>query len=229
MIVGIMQPYFMPYIGYYQLINSVDKFVILDDVNFIKRGWTNRNYILSNGQKFRFTLPLQKQSQNRLFNEILVQNEFHHFLQTLRHSYCRAPYYREASDIINNAILSSDNFCDMTVTSIREVMNYLSINTEILISSKLDKNNNLRGEERIINICKCLNASTYINPIGGKDLYNKQRFSSECIELRFLQPGFTPYPQIKSSEFVPGLSIIDLLMNCDRASITDMLHNYTLI
>ena len=87
MTIGIMQPYFMPYIGYFQLIKAVDRFVILDDVNFITRGWANRNQIIVNGAKHRFSIRLCRQSQNRLFNEIVIADDFHRFFETLRHSY----------------------------------------------------------------------------------------------------------------------------------------------
>lgn len=228
MIVGIMQPYFMPYIGYFQLINSVDKFVILDDVNFIRRGWANRNCILSNGQKRRFTIPLIKQSQNKLFNEIYTNNEFHNFLEMIRHSYCKTPYYQEIVEIINNSIFSGQKLCDIAIASIREICDYLSVDTEILISSELDKDNSHKGEKRIIEICNHLNASRYINPIGGKGLYCRKSFAAENIELKFINPVFREYPQPNTKEFIPGLSIIDVMMNCDKDTIKKMLSDYTL-
>ena len=229
MTIGIMQPYFMPYIGYFQLIKAVDRFVILDDVNFITRGWANRNQIIVNGAKHRFSIRLCCQSQNRLFNEIVIADDFHRFFETLRHSYGKAPYYTPTIEMLKSICSSTTLFSDFATNALKSICHHLSIDTEILISSQIDKDNNLRQSKRIIDICRRLNADAYINPIGGQELYDKDDFSRHNIKLKFIKPEFTPYPQINSSQFIAGLSIIDILMNCDKHQINELLNNYTLI
>lgn len=229
MTIGIMQPYFMPYIGYFQLIKAVDRFVILDDVNFITRGWANRNQIIANGAKHRFTIRLHNQSQNKLFNEIVIADDFHRFFETLRHSYSKAPYYTPTIDMLKSICSSTTLFSDFATNAIKSICCDLSIDTEILTSSQIHKDNNLRRCERIIDICRRLNADVYINPIGGQELYDNDDFVQNNIKLKFIKPEFTPYQQINSSQFIAGLSIIDILMNCDNRQIHELLNNYTLI
>lgn len=230
--VGIMQPYFFPYIGYWQLINAVDRYVICDDVNYIKGGWINRNYILVNGRRKRINLRLSKASQNKLINEIeLLCDEVYYdkLLKTIEFSYKKAPYFNEVFPLINSIIKHDEkNLAKYLAHSIQEVCKYLGIDTRLIISSELDKNNSLRRQYRIIEICKLLNADQYINAIGGIELYSRDDFLAHGIDLKFLKTREIKYQQF-NKEFIPNLSIIDILMFNSVEETKKLLGEYDLI
>jgi hypothetical protein len=209
-----MQPYIFPYIGYFQLINTVDRFVFLDDVNYINRGWINRNNILVNGKANMFTVPLQNASQNRLINEVKVAegNWKDKILKTIEMAYKKAPEFKIVFPLIRDVFSSGDSsIAAMARQSIKQVCTYLEILTEFIDSSERYGNKHLKGEERIIDINVQENSINYVNPIGGMELYRKENFATKGINLYFLQTKKIIYPQF-NNEFVPSLSIIDVLM-----------------
>ncbi|TDX58918.1 WbqC family protein [Orenia marismortui] len=230
--VAIMQPYLFPYIGYFQLLNRVDKFVLYDDANYINRGWINRNRILLNGKAKMITLPLNGASQNKLINEISIHNgkrEKKKFLKTIRHAYTNSPYYNQVFPLIEE-IMSNDeeNIAKFIEYSLKRIGDYLDYNTDFIISSELGKNNSLKGEDKILDICQLLKADIYINPIGGRDLYSKDRFIGEGIELYFIQTNKIRYSQ-NNENFIPNLSIIDTLMFNSKNKVKDFLEGYKLV
>jgi len=232
MTIAIMQPYIFPYIGYFQLINAVDKFVIYDDVNFINKGWINRNNILVSGQPHLFTIPLKDASQNKLINEVELMTTDpwkKKFLKTVQQSYQKAPNYIAVFALIEEIIQTeTKTIHELTVHALKQVCIYMGINTEIAYSSTVYKNTHLKGPDRILDICKQENASQYINPIGGMELYEKSKFANEGIRLNFLKSVASPYSQFKNA-FVPWLSIIDILMFNDSENINKLLKEYELI
>ena len=229
---AIMQPYFFPYVGYWQLINAVDKYIIYDDVNFIKGGWINRNKILMNGEDKQINLQMHNASPNKLINEVEVLGNIVYnkkLLKTLESNYGKAPYFSDAFPVINNIItLEEKNLAKYLESSIRLVCKYLSINTEILVSSEIKKNNELRGQDKVIEICKILEADEYINAIGGQDIYSREDFDAQRILLRFLKTGKIIYRQLMN-DFVPNLSIIDVMMFNSPEQIKELLEIYELI
>jgi len=226
---GIMQPYFLPYIGYFQLINSVDKYVIYDDVQFIKGGWINRNNILLNGDKFMFNLILNGASPNKLINEISINSNQNKLIKTIENSYKKAPHFKSGFSIACRVIEYKElNLAKFIGNSIFEVCNYLNINTEIIYSSELDKHNDLKAQDKVISICKLLKADTYLNAIGGQELYNKDHFKKESVDLTFLRTNLTSYNQF-NNEFIPRLSILDVIMFNSIDEINKMLDNYNVL
>jgi hypothetical protein len=226
---GIMQPYFMPYIGYWQLIAAVDTYVVYDDVNYIKGGWVARNNILLNGQKHLFTITLNGASPNKLFNEITIKDDFKKFSRLIESAYKKAPYYSEVV-ILLDKIYTYENKslgCFM-LNSFQVILDYLNIKTKLILSSTLDKDNNLRGKEKVKNICNILGANTYYNAIGGKELYKKEDFKDAGVELFFLKSELSEYSQF-NNEFVSGLSMIDILMFNSPEEIRGMLSQYKLV
>lgn len=223
---GIMQPYFFPYIGYWQLLNAVDQYVIYDDVNYINRGWINRNRILINGRAHYYNLPLQGASQNKLINALEWKNDEsskRKMLNTLQMSYARAPYYREVCHLLETVIQYDEaNVALYLKNQIELISKYLEINTTLLLSSEIKKDNQLRGESKIIEICRILDADTYINAIGGQALYSRALFNAAGIKLHFLHSREIIYSQFKY-DFVPNLSIIDVLMFNSREKVQEML------
>lgn len=230
--IGIMQPYFFPYIGYWQLINIVDKYVIFDDVNYINRGWINRNRILFDGKPRYFNIMLKGASQNKLINEIEVDNgtkQIARNLMILKQAYGKAPFFQEAFPVIEAILCEEEsNLGRFNGLLIRKICIYLEIDTEIIFSSELQKNNSLKGQEKIIDICRNLGATSYYNVIGGKDLYRREKFSQHNIKLYFVCADTIRYKQFDDI-FWDNLSIIDVMMFNSREKIQRFLKMYKLI
>jgi len=227
--IAILQPYFLPYIGYFQLLNYVEQFVLFDDVNYINKGWINRNYILINGQIKMFTISLAKASQNKLINEIEIADNFETIKKTISINYAKAPFFQPTKDLLDKIFsYESKNLSAFIMNSLKLIDSYLGITTIITQSSALNKDQALKGQDKIIAICKELQAKTYINPIGGIELYDKEIFKQHDINLRFIKPVNTPYTQF-SNEFVPNLSILDIMMHNSPTEINKFLMNFGLI
>jgi len=225
---AIMQPYLFPYIGYFQLINAVDVFVVYDDVNYIKKGYINRNSILLGESKFQFTFSIIGASQNYKICELNFDFFSDKFLKTIILAYSKAPFFNDVFPIIKRIFYFKDkNVSKFLVNSIIEIATYLQIQTKIMISSELQLAKEEKASGRIISICKSLGASNYINAIGGKLLYDVADFNRNDLTLEFLQPGEIQYEQFTNS-FVPWLSIIDVMMFNDVSTIQKMLNKYTL-
>src|SRR5574344_34870 len=230
---GIMKPYLFPYLGYWQLINIVDKYVIYDDVNFIKNGWINRNNILLNGQKHLITLPLDGASPFDKINEIKITSnakQKEKLLKTIISAYKKAPYFEEVYSIVEKTIMYDTLYISQAIAfSIKEIAKYLTIDTEILTSSTINKQNELKAQDKVIDIAKSLGATQYINAIGGQNLYNKGDFLNENITLNFIKMNDIKYQQFGKEDFVENLSIIDVLMFNSTATVKEMLNEYKLI
>ncbi len=227
--IGVMQPYFFPYIGYFQLIKAVDLFVLYDDVNFIKQGWINRNKILLNDKEFLINLILNGSSSFKLINEINVSQNNKKLIKTIDLAYRKSPFFFIVYPIINEILNSKESVLSLFLESgIRKITSYLNIKTEIVVSSNLIKDDNKRGQDKIIDICKHLNAKTYINAIGGQALYSREIFKENDIDLKFIQTIPVQYNQYQN-EFIQGLSIIDLMMFNSKETINQMLDKYILL
>lgn len=226
---AIMQPYFLPYIGYWQLINAVDTFVIFDDVNFIKKGYINRNSILAGGKPQQFTLELIGASQNKLINEIEVGNNSKKLLKTIEMSYKKSPYFDAIFPIIEDILnYEEKNLAKFIAGSLEKISSYLDIDTKFIYSSDIKKDNTLKAQDKILDICKKLDASSYINAIGGQELYDNKKFEEQNIQLNFLNAEIVKYKQFKN-DFIPYLSILDAVMFNNKDEIKNMLKNYKLI
>lgn len=225
---AIMQPYLFPYLGYFQLIHAVDAFVVYDDVNFIKGGWINRNYILGGNGKQLITLPLKSASQNKLINDIEV-GERQKILKTLRHNYSKAPHFDDVFPIIEKIMLQAQtNLAAFLDNQLSQVCHYLGLSPQWHLSSNLRKDNQLRGQDKILAICTELGATHYINPPSGIVLYDRAAFEGHDLKLSFIQPRPVRYRQF-SPDFVPNLSIIDVLMFKSREDCSKLLGKYDLV
>lgn len=229
MTLAIMQPYLFPYIGYWQLINAVDTFVIYVDVNFIKQGYINRNSILSNGKSQVITMELIGASSNKLINEIEVGNNREKLLKTIKQNYTKAPSFDKVYPIIENIINQNEkNLAKFIGYSLERICEYLEVDTKFVYSSNIKKDNTLKAQDKILEMCNILKADKYINAIGGQELYNKEIFKENGIELNFLKTELVEYKQFKN-DFVPYLSIIDILMFNSKDEIKNMLDRYALV
>lgn len=213
--VAIMQPYFLPYLGYFQLLAAVRTFVIYDDVQYIKGGWINRNRILIQEQPHFITLPLEKASPNKSIQELTIAETGHwrkKMRNAVRSAYGRAPHYREIFPAIQDIIDDvHPRLADFLENSLRRIAALLGISTEIVKSSDVLPRDEIRGADRVLAICKNLEATAYINAIGGKPLYLPAKFQQSGVSLHFLKSGIPEYPQ-QSTAFTPSLSIVDVLM-----------------
>lgn len=228
--IAIMQPYLFPYIGYFQLIKAVDKFIFYDDVNFIKNGWINRNRVLVNNQPHYLTVQLKGASPNKLIHEIEFTDNRPKLLRTLYMAYRKAPQFDVVWPLVEKCLtFETDKISDLAINSVKEVCNYLNIKTSFEISSiSYPETKELEKAARLKEICFKNQAKMYINPIGGQELYDKNNFKNVGIELLYLKSIITEYNQ-SSSSFVPGLSIIDVMMWNSVENINEMLNSYDLI
>lgn len=229
--IALMQPYFMPYIGYFQLINSVDLFILCDNMQYTKRGWFNRNRLLNNGKDFPFTIPLSKNNSSYInVDQIsLAKNSIKERSKILKQITCfykNAPFYEQNYPIIRRPFLrDEDNLFRFNYSAIIDLTKSLNIKTDIMICSKLKIDHSLKAQDRIIEACKYLGADTYINSFGGKDLYSEEFFKKNGIELKFIKPKNIKYKQF-NHDFVPWLSIIDVLMFNDLKTTKIYLDEY---
>ena len=229
-----MQPYFLPYIGYFQLLNKVDIFIIYDNIQFTKKGWINRNRILLNGNDQLFSIPLKKDSDYLNVNQRFLAESFNaEVLKTLRkieNSYRKAPNFNEVYPLIKRIFTyKEENLFKFILNSVKELNNYLGITTELIVSSDIDIDHSLKSSEKVIAICENLKGTNYINPIGGIDLYMKSNFEKKGIVLQFLKPELNIYPQFKN-KFIPGLSMLDVMMfNSKDEIMFGMINKYELI
>jgi hypothetical protein len=229
---AIMQPYFLPYLGYFQLISAVDTFVIYDTIQYTKRGWINRNQMLRNGAATMFSIPLKKDSDylNVVDRHISEAFEPSKLCNQISGAYRKAPEFNTVMPLIESILLfRGSNLFEYIHNSIVACCDHLNLKTTLRISSDVEGgSSSLRNTDRVIDICKRTNAAGYVNPPGGRDLYSSDVFQAQGIELQFLQPRLTAYPQF-GDPFVPSLSILDVMMFNSREKISkELIPEYNL-
>ena len=230
---GIMQPYFLPYLGYFQLINACDSFVVYDNIQFTKKGWIHRNRMLLNGKDMMFTLPLKNDSDylnvDQRFLGENYEKEKAKILGQVKSSYSKALHFKTAFPIIEDIFNDSErNLFAFIFNALKKINNYLDITTPLIVSSTIDIDHSLKGKHKVIALIKKLGADTYINPIGGMELYSKDEFSENGIALQFHKMKPVVYPQF-SNEFIPYLSILDVMMFNDKTTIRGFLNEFELL
>lgn len=230
---AIMQPYFFPYIGYFQLLHAVDKFVVYDNIEFTKKGWIHRNRILVNGADAYISLMLRKDSDYLQVRERVLSEEFQKekekIIRRIEGAYKKAPFFFETVPLISEIVGYNDkNLFNYVYHSIERIQDHLGIDAKLIVSSGVGINHELKGKEKVISLCKGLGATHYINPIGGVELYKKEEFIKNGVELSFLKSRETQYKQFDNG-FVPWLSIIDVLMFNGKEGTKQMLNQYDLV
>lgn len=212
--VALMQPYFFPYIGYFQLMSAVDCFVFYDEAQFMKGGWVNRNRILRDGAAHWWTLPVVHDSFRLPINARRYRRdpaELASLYGKFDAAYRRAPHYREARRLLELGFASSDDLVSrLNEHQLRELADALGIRCRWLRSSEIEHDRSLGGEARVIEICRRLGASVYLNPEGGRSLYSADGFAASGIALQFIAPQLRPYRQFDDAP-VPALSILDVI------------------
>lgn len=211
---AIMQPYFLPYIGYFQLISAADLFVVYDNIKYTKKGWINRNRMLVNGRDVIFSLPIRKDADmlNVADRELSADFNRNKLLNQFRGSYARAPYFAQTWPLLEHIVgCKEHNLFEYIFYSIVKTCRHIGIRTEIRTSSSIGIDHNLKGQDKILALCQIVGADIYINPIGGKTLYERGAFRAKGIELKFIRSEPWEYTQF-GAVFVPWLSIADVLM-----------------
>lgn len=228
-----MQPYLFPYLGYFQLIQSVDEFIVYDNVQYMKGGWINRNRILEDGEVNYISLPVKKDSYRKFINERYFTDNIEvaklEILDRIKNQYFNAPYFNSAynvvSDILSNKEMNVSSFVDF---SIRRICDYIGINTKIIKSSDLGDFPESKGRDRVVDICRSVGAKSYINAIGGVDLYDKSWFLDKGIDIKFIKSRNISYRQF-DKDFIGGLSIVDVMMFNSPGDILKILDEYDLV
>jgi len=228
--IAIMQPYFLPYIGYWQLIQSVDKFIIYDNIQYTKKGWINRNNFLFNNSSTIFTVPIKKDSDYLDINKRTISSGFENkIINKLKVAYSKAPQFEIILPLIKDILYTKEtNLFNYLYSSVKKIVKFLEIDTKIIVSSSIKIDHNLKSQNKVIEICKNLKASHYINTIGGQDLYSKNDFIKNNINLSFIKSEITEYNQFKKP-FIPYLSIIDVLMFNNKIEVKKLLAKYKLL
>ena len=228
---GVMQPYLFPYMGYFQLIAAADRFVVYDDVNYIKQGWVNRNRILVNGAPHTFTLPLSGAGSFSPINTIALDPQRYgvwcgKFLRTVAQAYVRAPYQRPVQELLERVLHGPhERLVDVLLNGIREVMAHIGLGAELVPTSAVYGNQHLSGQARILDICAREGAGRYLNAIGGRELYGTAAFAERGVALSFLRSRLPEYRHGKHP-FVPGLSILDAMMFVPPDELRGMMNAY---
>lgn len=231
MTLAIMQPYFFPYIGYYQLLHAADRFIAYDDVSFIKQGWINRNRILINGAAAFITVPVRDRSSFRAIADVEIDGPEavwrRKLLKTIENAYRRAPEFARVFPLVQGVLaLPVTRIADLALASLSAVLDYLDVRIDIERSSATHAAGDLTGQERVIALCRRAGATEYVNSGGaGRELYAAGDFAASGLRLWFLQPRLREYRQF-GAPFVPGLSIIDVLMFNPKAAVRDSLGDY---
>jgi hypothetical protein len=229
---AIMQPYLFPYLGYFQLINRADKFVIYDDVQYKKGGWINKNRILLNNSYSNIGIPVAKDSIKKKINErFFIQDggkSKTKLLRQIENAYKKAPFFEETSSFLSKTLIYEErNVAKFNTWVLSEFCQLLKISTPFYLSSEIKKQDDYVGEERVINLNQVMGSKVYINPVGGKELYHRDSFLNAGITLKFLVTDTYDYRQY-DNVFVPDLSIIDLLMFNSIESVNNLLNNFHL-
>jgi hypothetical protein len=211
---AVMQPYFLPYIGYFQLIAAVDRFIVYDRIKYTKKGWINRNRMLRDGKDVTFSLPLKAGSDALDVADRKLAADFNRdkLLNQFRGAYVRAPQFEPTYALLERIVrYPDDNLFGYIHHSLTEVCAHLGLCTPLQASSSVDFDNSLKGQDKVLALCRATGATHYINTIGGAELYERGAFAAQGIGLNFLKPQPYEYAQF-GAPFVPWLSMVDVLM-----------------
>jgi WbqC-like protein family len=225
---AVMQPYLLPYIGYFQLIGAVDVFVVYDNIKYTKKGWINRNRMLRDGKDVLFSLPLKGDSDslNIAQRELATNFSREKLLNQFIGVYRRAPHFARTFPLIEQVVHCPEtNLFRFLHYSIFRICQHLGMETEIRKSSDIDIDHGLRAQDKVLAVCSALGATKYLNSQGGVALYDREAFLARGIELKFIRPIPYLYQQF-GAPFVPWLSIIDMLMFVPLDEMQKIVHTH---
>ena len=208
--VAIMQPYFYPYLGYYQLISECDAFIFLDDVNFIRKGFVHRNFINLAGERSQINLRLVKASQNKKINELQIADSTSDFVNRVESCYKKSIHWDDVSEILSeHNVEKASSLSEFLIKININLISRFGIDVKILKSSDIELDVfGLRGEDRIIELTKAIGGTSYLNLPGGKSLYSAEKFLEHGLGLEFITPQLRLDGEVENSH-----SIIDCVAN----------------
>lgn len=229
---AIMQPYFLPYIGYFQLIRSADVLVLYDNLKYTKKGWINRNRILQNQAEAMLSLPLKNDSDFLDIGQRSLADSFDRakLLRQLQSAYRAAPFFSETWPLLQQIMAcDSNNLFVFLHRSITAICQHLGLQTRILVSSTIPIDHQLKSQDKVLALCRQLGAEHYINTIGGQELYSRVAFQAQGIQLHFIRARPFEYAQMGNG-FIPWLSMVDVMMFNGRDKImAELIDAYDLI
>jgi len=222
-----MQPYFLPYIGYFQLIAAVDLFILYDNIEYTKSGWISRNRLCRNGEAVTFSLNLKSASDYLEVRERELAAEFRRdkLLNQIKEAYRRASEFAVVYPLLERIVNHEENnLFRFLHHSIIRVCEFIGIDTEIRISSTIDIDHGLKAQDKVLALCRAVSADQYVNAIGGVELYSKEAFREQRIALSFIRTRPFDYVQ-GAAAFIPSLSIVDVLMCNPISAVRDRVRN----
>ncbi len=235
---GIMQPYFFPYIGYFSLIDYVDRFIFFDTSQYIRHGWVNRNRILGQGKKTGgsyITVPIKNTGQKTVIKDVIIaenidwRNKIYGQLTVYKR---KAPYYKDVICFLHSVLDQEyeNRLSDLNIETLKAVCDYIGIERKFSVFSQMNLNisGSNQPDEWALYITEALGGDIYVNPPGGQNFFEKAKYKQRNIGLEFLKSNLPEYIQ-KIGYFEPGLSIIDVMMYCGKKEIKDMLQDYTIL
>lgn len=234
--IGIMQPYFFPYIGYFSLIKNTDKFILFDPVQFIRHGWIERNRVLKPQLGWQYiAVPLVKHELSTAIKDVRINNSEdwkNRLLAQLQHYKKKSPFYKQTIEVVQKGLdIETDSIVQLNYLTLKAVCDYLEIpfDCEIFSEMNLEIEQVNAPDEWALNICKALGYKEYWNPPGGMEFFDPKKYEEAGIDLKFQKVNVQPYPQRRGPENIEtGLSIIDVMMFNSPEVIKDMLDDYEL-
>ena len=234
--IGIMQPYFLPYLGYFSLIKHTKRYILFDSVQFIKHGWIERNRILKPQSGWQYiSVPLTKHSSDTKIKDIVIKNTTdwrNKIFSQLEHYKRRAPFYQDTIDTLKNALdIDTESIVELNEHVLKVICAYIGIefNENIFSEMNLPIEEINTPDEWALNICKSLgNVDEYWNPEGGLEFFDREKYEKAGININFIKMNLTRYPQ-RRPEFEAGLSIVDVMMFNEPSKINKMLDDYELL
>ena len=229
-----MQPYFLPYLGYYSLIKYSAQWIVFDPVQFIRHGWIERNRILKPAEGWQYiSVPLQKYNRDTLIKDIRIRKEEdwqNKILRQVEH-YKKAPFYQQVISLLDESFrIDTDSISVLDAHMLKATCNYLNIpfNYQIFSEMNLDIEPVSDAGDWALQISKALKATQYVNPPGGMELFSREKFEEAGVDLVFLKTNLSEYPQ-RRKVFESGLSILDVMMFNSAEEINVMLDDFQLI
>ncbi len=232
--VGIMQPYFLPNIAHFSLIEKTEHWIIFDSVQFIRHGWIERNRVLKpNGGWQYISIPLVKHSRETLIKDVQIrttENWESKIFSQLEHYKKKAPFYNETIQLLKECFnIQTNSISELNAHALKTICAYLDIQFHFEFYSKMDMEipEAKHAGDWALQICKKINVKSYTNPISGQHLFDASEFNESNIKLQFLESIDSEYPQ-KGNEFESGLSIIDSLMFNPINDVQKLIKTYTI-
>lgn len=228
---AIMQPYFLPYLGYFSLFYHADEFVFFDTPQYTKKSWYERNRIIKlQGGHTYIKVPLEKVFIGTPINNVKVDNtkEWKRRILSQLEVYKKAPYYKDVMTLLSEVFINDYEYLYLlNIDLIKEILSYLNIDRKIHIFSELNIEIDVVSapDEWALNISKAMGAKTYINSPGGEDFFDKDKYHKLGIELMYAEQPLIEYSQIQDIPFEKGLSIIDIILFNKRSDIVAMLNS----